>query len=248
MQAERLADMNRVLEHLKLPLLLRTGNYKNGEVELVSITRYEKNMFYVIVQFETIMPDGRTGPFFLQFAVNSDKQQACVIVPIVNGTHAVMLYSHRPTALSRMRSWFTEFPRGFITTSLQPTIVDAKLGAMVPEGVSPIALQIVARKLYALFLRPDITVTSFRRIDGTDDGVFQDTGRSGDALAYWLLEIRAPDLNQLAANVKGPKQMRIEFVPIAELATQSRRNERNISGEIDLTAILLWRESLSEQT
>lgn len=242
MHTLRLHEMNTVLANLKLPLLLRTGNYKNGETELVSITRYERNPFYAVVQFEAILPDGKTVQLYLQYGTGTDEQNPCVVIPIVNGTHAVMVSSHRPAALARKRSWFTEFPRGFVATGLQPTILDKKMAAGSPKDISLMPLRILGRKLHALFLREDVRIDTFQRIDGTNDGIFQDTGRSGDALTHWLVRLSTPDIIRLRTEVKGPKQMRIELVPVEELKTSSARNARNICGEIDLAAILLWRE------
>lgn len=243
MQSGRLDEMNQKLKRLDLPLLVRPGNYKNGETELVRIVSTSVNAHYAVVEYETLWPDGRRNSFFIQYGVATAAEHPCVVVPVINGTHAVMLHSHRAPALTSQRSWFTEFPRGFVVNGLQPTMLDKKLDAMAPAGVSPTALRVTSRKLHGLLVRDDIEIQSFRRVDGTEDGLFQDTGRSGDSIKYWLLELKSSDLKKIMAEVKGPKQMQIRFVPVDDLAKTTRRNFHDIRGEIDVAAILLWLEA-----
>lgn len=248
-QAERLETINEQLAKLRLPPLTRLGNWKNGETEIVRFVNYQPNPWYIVVQYEVIGPDGKSGFFYPQYQRDSAERPACAIMPVVNETHFIMLHSHRLSALTNKKSWFTEFPRGFPSNNLQPTMLDRKLRNAIPEGQPPpaSALQIVGRKLVALLTRDDVHIEKFDRLDGEGDeeGLFQDPGRSGDTLTFWEMRLRVPDLEQLIREVKGPQHMRVRFIPCRELLTIRSQRENDVRDLIDRSAISLWQEKNS---
>ncbi len=246
-QADRLETINEQLARLRLPLLKRLGKYQNGEIEIISLENDLPTDLYIVGQYEVLFPpNGKRGFFYPQYQIDSDQHPACVIIPVINGTHFVLLRSHRPAAMTMEHSWFTEFPRGFPSNNLQPTMLDRKLRSAIPEGQPPpaSALQIIGRKLVALLTRDDVHIEKFDRLDGEGDeeGLFQDPGRSGDTLTFWEIRLRVPDLEQLIREVKGPQHMRVRFIPCRELLTIQSQRKHDIRDLIDRSAISLWQE------
>ena len=253
-QGDHKIAINTRLELHGLSPIKRTGTYQGNEVELDGIVSVSQNGYYATVEFDTIFPDGKHHPFFIQFGNESDQHIPNVIVPVVNGTHLVLTRQHRPTMLVREHSWVREFPRGFIVTGLQPTILDHKLRSKMPELIRKQdgmdgAIGVVGRKLVSLLLNETVEITSFRPLNTLpeDDGlsreaaIAEDTGRSTGLVFYWLLELQTPDLETLIASTQGPKQMELCIIPWQDAIR--KRRELDIIDEATMTGLQLFLEA-----
>lgn len=243
MQAERLNAINAQLKRHHLPLLRRLGNYKSGEVELVEIVEVRVTPYFAQIQYLTMQPDGSTGTFYIQSGIGTDELKPSVIIPTLNGTHLVMIQQHRPTMLSQSECWMTEFPRGFVSNDLHPTVLDHKIQqSLVDKGDVPFnSLRLLGRKLAAFLSRSDVTIKRMRRLD-TDPGICENTGTSSTLYNVFWLELETDNETDVLMSTKGNKALRVVFVPIEKTRTQVERTAQGIHGAFELTSLLLWKE------
>lgn len=248
MQADRLNAINAELKRHRLPLLRRLGNYKNGEIELIEILEIRVTPYFAQIQYLVVQPDGNRGTFYVQSGIGTDELKPNIIIPTLNGTHLVMLQQHRPTMLSQGECWMTEFPRGFVSNDLHPTILDHKIQqSLADKGDAPFnSLRLLGRKLATLLSRSDVTMRHMYRLD-TDPGICENTGTSSTLYNVFWLELETKNPAAVMESIPETKALRVVFIPIEKIQTQAERTAQKIHGAFELTALLLWKEFRSER-
>jgi len=217
--ARRLSEINSQLTGWGLRPLLRIGDYRKGEWEIVKIHDHYANPYYWIVCFEIRQPKtGNPGRFYVKFHSSGATQKPSIIVPMYNGKFVLLRQARLPTAvLDGAHQFTTAFPRQFANRDLLPTMVDRKLeaafGSDEPEHMSSVQ-SLAGSKLLCVIKHPDVEIRSLSslstvvRKNGARHGVLENDGEHAVELDYWLLKMTGPPEVE---KMEGPDGMRLRF-------------------------------------